>query len=238
MGRTLKRVPMDFNWPLDKIWEGYLNPYYGKECPACKGYGHNEATHKIDEEWYAFDSPSYSWLDSKHTRWYNDNAHCYHLTQVEVDALLAHDRLRSLKEKLGRDPTVDEVNQWAIHDPIDGHDSINRWTCVEARDKELGVYGLCPTCGGEGRLWESPVDKQKYEAWDRHEPPVGTGFQLWETTTEGSPQSPVFATLEELAAWCEENATVFGEATASAEEWLKMLAEDNVHLREGTHVFI
>jgi hypothetical protein len=237
MGRTLKRVPMDFNWPLDKVWEGYLNPFYGKECPTCKGYGHNEATHKIYGEWYAFDSPSYKWLDAKHILRYNDNAHCYHLTQVEVDALLAPNRLQSLKEKQGRDPTVDEVNQWAIYDPT-GHDSINCWICVEARAKEMDVYGLCPTCEGEGRLWDSPADKQKCEAWERQEPPVGPGFQLWETTTEGSPQSPVFTTLEELAAWCEKNATVFGDAKASTEGWLKMLDEDNVHLREGNHIFI
>jgi hypothetical protein len=89
MGRTLKRVPMDFNWQLDNVWEGYLNPHYGKECPTCKGYGHNKETHQIYKEWYAFDNPNYIWLDKKHILRYNDNAHAYHLTQVEVDALLA-----------------------------------------------------------------------------------------------------------------------------------------------------
>ena len=32
-------------------------------------------------------------------------------------------------------------------------------------------------------------------------PPKGEGFQLWETTTEGSPVSPVFETLDELCEW-------------------------------------
>jgi hypothetical protein len=26
MGREVKRVPKDFNWPLNKIWEGFLSP--------------------------------------------------------------------------------------------------------------------------------------------------------------------------------------------------------------------
>ena len=39
------------------------------------------------------------------------------------------------------------------------------------------------------------------KGWQPQEPPVGPGYQLWETTSEGSPMSPVFATLAELAAW-------------------------------------
>lgn len=38
MGRELKRVALDFQWPLDKIWKGYLNPFH-KKCPWCEsGY--------------------------------------------------------------------------------------------------------------------------------------------------------------------------------------------------------
>jgi len=41
MGRELRRVPLDFAWPLKKVWEGFLNPYF-KPCPeaaknACIG---------------------------------------------------------------------------------------------------------------------------------------------------------------------------------------------------------
>jgi hypothetical protein len=228
---------MDFNYPLNKIWEGYLNPRYGKKCPTCGGHGQNEATHQITKEWYAFDNPKWVYLNASHTSRYNDNAHQYHLTQVEVDALLASNRLLGLKEKLGRDPTVEEVNEWAIYDPF-GHDGLNCWICVEARAKDLGVYGLCSTCNGEGLVWNSSEDEQKCEAWKPQEPPTGPGFQLWETTSEGSPQSPVFATLEALAAWCEKNATVFANQKASAEEWAKMLADDIVYSQQGNAVFI
>ena len=39
MGRMLKRVPMDFDWPMHKVWEGYAPPMsrfkelFGEEQP-------------------------------------------------------------------------------------------------------------------------------------------------------------------------------------------------------------
>ena len=120
MGRVLKRVPMDFNWPVNKVWERYINPYPG--------------------------------------------------------------------------------------------------------DKGQGFY--------------SPEQEQKYNSWVPQEPPSGVGFQMWETTTEGSPQSPVFETLEALAKWCAKNATVFAKEKASAEDWANMLAENNVYFQYGNITFV
>ncbi len=38
MGRELKRVALDFAWPLNIPWAGFVNPHY-KECPKCRaGY--------------------------------------------------------------------------------------------------------------------------------------------------------------------------------------------------------
>ena len=45
--RTVKRVPLDFDWPLDTIWKGYLNPYSPTECLQCKGSGLNPETKKL-----------------------------------------------------------------------------------------------------------------------------------------------------------------------------------------------
>lgn len=38
MGRELRRVPLDFDWPLNKPWKGFLNPFYGDDhrCTSCK----------------------------------------------------------------------------------------------------------------------------------------------------------------------------------------------------------
>lgn len=71
-----------------------------------------------------------------------------------------------------------------------------------------------------------------------YEPPTGEGFQLWETTTEGSPQSPVFASVEELADWCEGNATTFASCKVSREQWLKMFGKGCIYHRQGNAVFV
>lgn len=31
--RILKRVPLNFDWPTNKPWKGYCNPYNHHECP-------------------------------------------------------------------------------------------------------------------------------------------------------------------------------------------------------------
>jgi hypothetical protein len=55
--------------------------------------------------------------------------------------------------------------------------------------------------------------------------PILKGYQLWETTSEGNPASPVFKTLDE---WYKENATVFGSHKATKEKWKSMLDENFV----------
>lgn len=58
-------------------------------------------------------------------------------------------------------------------------------------------------------------------------PPVGEGYQLWETVTEGSPFSPVFATLEDLCRWCANNTTVYGNERMPYEDWLTWLSQQD-----------
>jgi hypothetical protein len=106
-----------------------------------------------------------------------------------------------------------------------GHDSINRWICCETRAKRLGVYGKCELCNGLGHYWCDEKYEALMESWESIEPPDGEGFQMWETVSEGSPISPVFATPEELARWLADNgASSFGRDTATYEQWLKMIS--------------
>ena len=117
MGRELKRVPLNFDWPIRKIWYGYLinTCMDGDRCEACKRYA----------------------------------------------------EIKSLKFK---------------------------------------SYG-CP---------DFNVD-----------PPVGDGYQLWENTTEGSPLTPVFETIEELAKYCADvnnGVTIYGSSTLDYENWYKCLS--------------
>ena len=109
-----------------------------------------------------------------------------------------------------------------------GHDASNRWICVKARAKRMGIKKTeCYCCNGKGVLWP----EKKYEKlWDEFEwidPPSGDGYQLWSTTTEGTPMSPVFSTPEELAKWLSETkASVFGHDTATYSQWLLFIQQE------------
>lgn len=53
-----------------------------------------------------------------------------------------------------------------------------------------------------------------------------THYQMYEDTTEGTPISPVFDSPEKLARWlADNNASAFGQQTATYEQWLGMIDE-------------
>lgn len=335
MSRKLKRVPLSFNWPLHKVWGGYLNPYASQAgtCPDCEhGYdrqgGRPEANAALfSAQWYGnapFDPKAYGaepitpedpaiWDTARRNyqrapefyatakmrhfrqlfmdgfpgddrplipfpssepgkaiareaqRLYEDcfRGHwCHHLIQADVDALVAGERLWNftrtprdagqafvvavrmgihgtnswLPTSNGHHPTAAEVNAWSRGRGM-GHDAINQSTCVEARCAREGVPYRCQRCGGTGEIWPSLEIKQRCDNWTKEDPPAGDGYQLWENCSEGSPVSPVFATLDELCTWCETGATTFGSEKASREEWRTMLDEDFVHARVGNAIF-
>lgn len=229
MGRMLKRVPLDFDWPLNHRWKGYLCPYRSQKC-VCDGTGYNPATKQIADDFYDFAGTGRRWVDR--------------ITQDEVDFLVSKDRLVDFTStwngtgwvKDGRHPTAEQVN--ALNRSggpagfLAGHDGINRMYLIEARAKRLGVYGLCEMCKGEGSYYATPEIAALAEAWESTEPPKGEGFQLWENTSEGSPISPVFATLDDLCAWAADNATTCGSERTSAADWRRMLDENFVRHEE------
>lgn len=52
MSRELKRVPLDFNWPLRKTWEGFLNPHQPDKCQECGGTGGSPQSNYLNRLWY------------------------------------------------------------------------------------------------------------------------------------------------------------------------------------------
>jgi len=88
--------------------------------------------------------------------------------------------------------------------------------------KNLSSEETCRLCKQFASLAGVPIE---YDCPDtRVHPPKGDGYQLWETTTEGSPVSPVFAIPEELARWLADNgASAFGRMTLSYEKWLTFI---------------
>lgn len=247
MGREIKRVPLDFNHPLNQVWPGYLMPDTLDEnkCPDCQN-GYSPQAQHLHDLWYGhlpFDpastgsapltpaSPPVRAFAERNIAnapdFYGRGEHaivreatrlanlwngqwCHHLAQQDVDALVEAGRLRDFTHTwvkgdgwVEKDPkvtpTAQQVNDWSLGGF--GHDSINAMITVRARCEREGSPVECATCQGHSTLEAYPGQRAQAEAWERSEPPTGEGWQLWETVSEGSPISPVFATAEELAAW-------------------------------------
>lgn len=135
---------------------------------------------------------------------------CHHLSQDDVDALVEDGRLHDFTHIWTRDagwrekdppvrPTAEQVNDWSLRGF--GHDGINASVVVNARCEREGFPTRCARCEGYATLEAHPGQRAEAEAWEPTGPPEGEGWQLWETVSEGSPMSPVFATAEDLAGW-------------------------------------
>ena len=250
MSREVRRVPLDFDWPLDKVWHGYLSPDELDEenCRPCDGSGYGPMARHLHSRWYGkvpfhpsetgsalltVETPEVrAFAERNVTRapqFYGGTSEaaivreakrlsdmwnsmwCHHLSQYDVNALVHRGRLIDFTHTWGgretrwqpRDPMppvlAAEVNAWSLRGM--GHDSISAMICVEAACVRLGVDQMCSYCGGHGSTERYPGQRADAEAWERTDPPKGKGWQYWETVSEGSPISPVFATAEELSHW-------------------------------------
>ena len=93
--------------------------------------------------------------------------------------------------------------------------------CVKGKNPENKKS--CDICRHAAKLAGVVIHSYGCPEW-KIGPPKGDGWQMWETTTEGSPISPVFSTPEELAHWLANNkASACGSQTASYESWLAMI---------------
>ncbi|MER6605999.1 hypothetical protein ABT282_08785 [Streptomyces sp. NPDC000927] len=146
MGREVRRVPIDFNWPLNQIWEGFLAPEKFKEdpCPDCKN-GYSPQAQNLFDLWYGeipfnpastgsapwrHDSPAVRARAehnvSRAPDYYGigENAiiregrrlaelfngqWSHHLSQDDVDALVAADRLRDLTHTWSRESGWEKI---------------------------------------------------------------------------------------------------------------------------------
>jgi hypothetical protein len=292
MGRELRRVALDFDWPVNKVWAGFLNPLHtARQCSACEGSGYSPAARRLSALWYGYlpfkpedrgstpfapqdepvlafaqrnvrNSPEYYGRDPHAiereakrlcAHWNGQWAH--HLNTDDAAALIGADRLYDLTHTFTPGsgwqpktppytPTPREVNIWSISGF--GHDSINQYVCVEAECLRLGVSSRCATCDGEGEHWPSSEAKLAYEDWRPTPPPAGDGYQIWETVSEGSPISPVFATPEELAAhmaetkWGADKGTPYETwlAFIRGPGWAPSMASVNGGLRSGVEAVV
>lgn len=236
MSREVRRVALDFDWPIGEIWSGYLMPEALRlpQCPACEGSGWGPMARQLNESFYAL---GYHGAERQRMQWNNK------ITDEEVELLANEGRLhqwrlrmwvKSDPPEIDEDghpkgswirterpmPTATEVNAAEDHNFV--HDAINRGILVQHRCRQRGHDPECLLCKGTGNVG-TEEQRAAEKVWKQTEPPAGEGWQLWETTTEGSPKSPVFATGEELAQWMSQNPCGFAGSRISlqvAREWV------------------
>lgn len=244
MGRVAKRVPMDFDWPLKKTWGGYLMPddLSEQECSTCGGDGYSPEGRAIADTFYPHQIEWGNGERANRLAWHDK------IGQKEVDHLIKEGRLRTWVQ--GEDGerghwespprTAAEVNEQQRRNALDSHDAINRHILIKYRCKRLGIATWCPACKGNGSVEKYEGQRAEAEAWGPTEPPTGEGWQMWETTGEGSPMSPVFVTPEELAQWlADTGASMFGSTGAGRDQWLSIITgEDFAHVTVAPGVIV
>ena len=176
---TIRRVPIDFSWPLGKTWHGAVNPWPGPTpCMTCMGIGLNAACRKLHHTFR-------SWAPK--------------MTKDEAAYLLQEGVTEEEIEKVRqRHPESDTPVVRSILVEVRAR-----------RKGIWGLCDMCAGVGDVLNVNPAVVSLYAkvnlYESWEPVNPPVGTAWQLWETEDNPSPRSPVFATAEELARYCVKN---------------------------------
>jgi hypothetical protein len=211
VSREVRRVPLDFDAPLDTVWAGYVMPDHLTQtpCPTC-----------VDGA-----TAASKWLET----------FCRRLWMLAEDAI-AQERGKPMHPYLTNDPcpvTTRGAYNAATHTwtewpqlirpsadilPLIGglvgetpdyfrgiipgdHSYKMLMKIVEAAGLDPDTWGICTTCNGEARLDAYEGQSDDIEAWQPTEPPTGDGWQLWNTAGDPMPISPVCSTADDLAAW-------------------------------------
>lgn len=211
MGREVKRVPADFGWPLNKTWKGYVRPdsLAGERCESCNGSGQTHFGWWLQGFSYMMGmladdvrdqeqgKPLHPWLQGfprHHGHWEypvkddpQSGAGWFVIDRPGPDAIEFFAKLMNVSPA--------DIGG-SLFSKADTH-----YAVMLKLLEVTGVDVACPDCEGEGSTEKYPGQRAEAEAWTRTEPPEGDGWQLWETVSEGSPVSPVFAYADELAGW-------------------------------------
>ena len=222
--QELKRVPLEFNWPLSVTWIGSVNPYQSFKCPFCEN-GESPESRPLRESLPYFGAV---------------------LTEDEIAALLEGNRLLELTHEIVVSkwvkkspeviPTPEDVRRWSLVGI--GHDGINRAIIMGARCKRHGVPRDCPHCQGTSFMWFSKEVEESHNAWEPRWPPVGLGYQLWKDTREGkAPFSPVFDSLSGLSVWCSSYESIYTEKSDPS-VWEEYLSTGRASYTVGPVTFL
>lgn len=189
MRMIVRKVPLNFDWPIGRVWAGFKNPHleHAKTCTECRGTGETVARRRLR------DLISLLLLSGKDARRGKCHLFLQHAPLNGTQGLVPGVDMVELTSGLSLDSAQPGRSEdWLLAE--------ERIIAAAGLSKD---WGTCPECQGEKLIWASEGSKQAYESWEPEEPPCGPGFQLWESDSEGSPISPVLANEKELKAYLE-----------------------------------
>lgn len=232
MGREVHRVPLDFDWPIGELWEGFLMPdrLRGAPCAACAGSG---STNEL--EWLTKVGYILAGLADDHAE--AERGRPMHPWLTLLREISYGSRSQRPGPKFAE--FVDGLTGGKVDaDRMFGRETYRMTTALREAAGLPDEWGWCPDCAGQGETETYPGQRAEADAWEPTDPPEGDGWQLWSTTTEGHPMTPVFATAEALAEHCATaDVSWFGHDGATYEQWLRSFVGDAipgmVHLGGG-----
>lgn len=210
---AIRRVPIDFDAPLESAWEGYDNPYnYGSEpCPHCLESGKSPIYLALEEIWYgrAF-QPRY---DVEYKKWLSmlEKDHRYEVEDFFEHIARQRKAAGESKGSKGWEHFLDDNEEKILRDmgilhelhresPL-GKNKTIPLILINNKIDEWGFATSCKHCMGELVLIEDMDAFRKHMGWefDSVEAIIsGNGYQVWSDEYNG-PITPVFATPDELA---------------------------------------
>lgn len=217
MSREVKRVALDFEWPLNKTWKGYIdNPYVDKGCtnPQCSGG-------QTALGWY-IQSLCHALFQAAADQHFGNEIHPW---TREISPCAGDTSFLGGKHPEGLDKFVaglcdEEVEGLFPQGMLSFGARGSRFDLMSKLFEKAGLKDIyhCKACDGSGM---DPEFLERYEAWEDTQPPAGEGWQMWETVSEGSPISPVCKTPEELARYMADNP--WGATHGNYHQWLAMI---------------
>jgi hypothetical protein len=175
---SIKRVPLDFDWPVGYLWHGYINPWPGPiECDGCCGTGLNEASlnlYRNFKRWAPRLTGAEITLALKSGIADRDLAMIQKRVWAEVDSPLLRSYLTEIRAK--------RTSIWGL--------------CQKCGGKQVLI-------NPNPAIQQLYADVNLFEEWRPIEPPKGLGWQLWQVKDPGGfPASSVHKSEVELARWC------------------------------------
>lgn len=147
MGRELKRVVLDFDWPLHKVWDGYVNPYYRK-CDVCDGRGETTAGRRLGTLVRMILQSGEDSAQGRNHPYFTGHS------PLNDGVTPSPDMVELTTGLAGRAPRTG----------LFGHDSCDSWAAtkkiIEAAGLDPETWGRCAVCGGEG---DDPSVREAYE---------------------------------------------------------------------------